>query len=129
MPTRVKTFCINGCTDKGVHGSRLCTTCYNKREAHNVQAKEQAEHKRVLHEGNASQRGYDWAWAKVSKYIRTNEPVCRHCKNAAATMVDHIKPLKQGGERLALNNLQPLCNSCHASKTAKDRVVYYEGSD
>ena len=129
MPTRVKTFCINGCTGKGVHGSRLCTTCYNKREAHNVQAKEQAEHKRVLHEGNASQRGYDWAWAKVSKYIRTNEPVCRHCKNAAATMVDHIKPLKQGGERLALNNLQPLCNSCHASKTAKDRVVYYEGSD
>ena len=121
MPTRVKTYCINGCTGKGVHGSRLCTKCHNEREAHNAEAKAQAEHKRVLHEGNASQRGYDWSWAKVSKYVRTNEPVCRHCKNALATMVDHIKPLKQGGDRLALDNLQPLCNSCHAIKTAKDR--------
>jgi 5-methylcytosine-specific restriction endonuclease McrA len=120
MPTRVKTFCVNGCTGKGVNGSRLCTTCYNKREVHNAQAKELAEQKRVRFEGNASQRGYDWAWAKVSKYVRTNEPVCRHCKNALATMVDHIKPLKQGGDRLALNNLQPLCHSCHATKTAKE---------
>ena len=120
MPTRVKTFCINGCTGKSVHGSRLCTKCHNEREVHNAEARQDAEHKRVRFEGTASERGYDWKWAKVSKYVRTNEPVCRHCKNAVASMVDHILPLKQGGARLALNNLQPLCHSCHAIKTAKD---------
>ena len=120
MPTRVKTFCVNGCTGKGVNGSRLCTRCYNEREVRNAEANEQAEHKRVLHEGNASERGYDWRWAKVSKYVRTNEPICRHCQNTAATMVDHIVPLKQGGARLELNNLQPLCRSCHAIKTARE---------
>ena len=120
MPTRIKTYCINGCAGKGVHGSRLCTTCHNVRAARQAEAKEQAEQKRVSHEGNASERGYDWAWSKVSKYVRTSEPICRHCKNALATMVDHITPLKQGGARLALNNLQPLCHSCHAIKTAKE---------
>ena len=114
MPERVKSFCVNGCAGKGVHGSRLCSSCYAKRN-------EAAEQTRVMRDGNASQRGYDWTWAKVSKYVRTNEPVCRHCKNVLATMVDHIVPLKQGGDRLALDNLQPLCNSCHAIKTAKDK--------
>tara|TARA_R110000751_G_scaffold108446_6_gene205062 strand:+ start:2089 stop:2457 length:369 start_codon:yes stop_codon:yes gene_type:complete len=120
MPSSVQTFCINGCTGKSVQGSRLCTPCHNKREEHNAEARQDAEQKRVRYEGTASQRGYDWTWAKVSKYVRTNEPICRHCQNAAATMVDHIVPLKQGGERLALSNLQPLCHSCHAIKTAKE---------
>jgi len=120
-PERIKTFCVNGCTGKGVHGSRLCVKCYNEREEHNAEARHDAEQKRVRYEGNASERGYDWTWAKVSKYVRANEPVCRHCKNALATMVDHILPLKQGGDRLALDNLQPLCHSCHAIKTVKDK--------
>ena len=120
MPSSVQTFCINGCTGKSVQGSRLCTTCHSKREARNATARARAEQKRLLHEGNASERGYDWAWAKVSKYVRTNEPICRHCQNAVATMVDHIIPLKQGGARLELNNLQPLCRSCHAIKTARE---------
>ena len=120
MPSSVQTFCINGCTGKSVKGSRLCTLCHNKRAARNAAARHDAEQKRVKFEGTASERGYDWAWSKVSKYVRTSEPICRHCKNALATMVDHITPLKQGGARLALNNLQPLCHSCHAIKTAKE---------
>ena len=120
MPSSVQTFCINGCTGESVKGSRLCTLCHNKRAARNAAARHDAEQKRVKVEGTASERGYDWAWSKVSKYVRTSEPICRHCKNALATMVDHITPLKQGGARLALNNLQPLCHSCHAIKTAKE---------
>ena len=120
MPSSVQTFCINGCSGKSVKGSRLCTPCHAKREERIAKARARAEQKRLLHEGNASERGYDWAWAKVSKYVRTNEPICRHCQNTAATMVDHIVPLKQGGARLELNNLQPLCRSCHAIKTARE---------
>lgn len=48
------------------------------------------------------------------------EPVCRMCKDALATMVDHILPIRDGGDRLAYSNLQPLCVKCHARKTADD---------
>ena len=122
MPTRIKSFCVNGCAGEGVHGSRLCSDCYAKRQTKIAEAKERAEQKRKLHEGSASERGYDWAWAKVSKYVRSSEPLCRMCRWAPSEMVDHIVPLKQGGERLALDNLQPLCNKCHAIKTHKDKA-------
>lgn len=32
---------------------------------------------------------------------------------------DHVIPLAQGGDD-ALDNLQPLCRACHATKTAQD---------
>ena len=78
--------------------------------------------------GSASKRGYDHQWHKVAKLVRASEPICRHCKKNVAEMVDHIVPLSKGGERLALDNLQPLCNSCHRTKTIKDKTIY-EGAD
>jgi 5-methylcytosine-specific restriction protein A len=38
-----------------------------------------------------------------------------------AQMVDHIVPINKGGAPLDLNNLQSLCNHCHAVKTARDK--------
>ena len=38
-----------------------------------------------------------------------------------AQMVDHIIPINKGGAPLDLNNLQSLCNHCHAVKTARDK--------
>ena len=38
-----------------------------------------------------------------------------------AQMVDHIVPINKGGAPLDLNNLQSLCNACHAAKSAKDK--------
>ena len=37
-----------------------------------------------------------------------------------ARVVDHITPIKDGGERFCWSNLQPLCISCHNRKTAKE---------
>lgn len=52
------------------------------------------------------------------------EPLCRRCDEMGvvtpASMVDHITPLNQGGARLDRANLQPLCDPCHAVKTARD---------
>jgi len=60
-------------------------------------------------------RGYGRAWEKIRLAILREEPLCRGCQGPA-TCVDHIQPLKQGGTNHK-TNLQPLCVSCHNSKT------------
>lgn len=45
------------------------------------------------------------------------EPLCRSC-GKIATDVDHIIPRASGGSD-SFNNLQPLCRSCHSTKTAR----------
>jgi 5-methylcytosine-specific restriction endonuclease McrA len=35
-------------------------------------------------------------------------------------MVDHIKPMHDGGESLDSSNLQTLCNACHARKRGQE---------
>ena len=124
MPSKPKTFCINGCAGQSVNGSRLCQTCYDTREEKILARNNELAKIRTAKYGSSREQGYDWRWQKLSKFVRRNEPVCRMCKNALAQMVDHITPLKQGGERLALENLQPLCNRCHGAKKAQDKVRY-----
>lgn len=74
--------------------------------------------------GSASKRGYDRTWQRLQSLVLSDEPLCRMCGLrglvVAATLVDHIVPLNGGGERLTMHNLQPLCVSCHAKKTAQD---------
>jgi 5-methylcytosine-specific restriction protein A len=56
--------------------------------------------------------------------VLADEPLCRLCCRAgfvvAATLVDHITPIEDGGERLSRDNLQPLCVRCHGRKTGQD---------
>lgn len=47
------------------------------------------------------------------------EPFCRIC-GKAGQMVDHVKPVNEGGEPFDIENTQTLCNSCHARKSAKE---------
>tara|TARA_R110002050_G_scaffold299001_1_gene463485 strand:- start:32 stop:391 length:360 start_codon:yes stop_codon:yes gene_type:complete len=115
MPIRPKQFCITGCGNYAIKGSRRCDSCG---------VRENKEVRRIKFYGNASQQGYDHQWSKVSKLVRRQEPICRRCKRNVPSMVDHIIPLRQGGERLALDNLQPLCNSCHVAKTKEDVLKY-----
>lgn len=69
------------------------------------------------------------AWTKIRNYVLANEPLCRMClsergKVRFAQMVDHIIPvtINSSYELLyGINNLQPLCNTCHRIKTNKDR--------
>lgn len=39
-----------------------------------------------------------------------------------ATMVDHIKEIKDGGSKLSLDNLQSMCLPCHNLKTAETKA-------
>ena len=120
MPSKPKTFCLNNCRSLAISGRRYCATCAEtidkRREAQRIKYRARTDAKR----GNSTARGYDNRWARLSKYVRANEPLCRMCKVQMADLVDHIVALRDGGERLDVDNLQPLCRKCHAIKTAQE---------
>ncbi len=64
------------------------------------------------------------AWRKLRKKFITAFPICKQCHTegriTTGTLVDHITPVKQGGAFLEWNNLQTLCNSCHAIKSGRE---------
>lgn len=63
--------------------------------------------------------GYGHAHRKRRAYILAREPICRTCKRALATELDHIVPKFEGGTD-DMDNLQPLCRECHQTKTARE---------
>ena len=64
------------------------------------------------------------SWRKLRKDVLDFEPLCRKCKEkgllVVATVVDHIDPISNGGDAWDKENLQPLCKTCHNSKSATE---------
>ncbi len=74
------------------------------------------------HKSTSKYSSKRWREFRIT-YLRAN-PLCRNwkeCKNFA-TEIDHIKRVhKESDEHFYdLNNLQPLCKSCHSRKTAHE---------
>ena len=69
--------------------------------------------------GTNKQRGYDEHWARISRMVRQDRPVCEVCHDAAATEVDHIIPFNGPADplRTQWSNLQSICRQCHNKKT------------
>ena len=69
-----------------------------------------------------------YKWTKTSKNYRKRNPLCVEClekgRTRKADVVDHIVPIKHGGELLNEENFQSLCHSHHNMKTAKDKKKY-----
>ena len=63
-------------------------------------------------------------WKTMRKRKLAQNPFCEECekqnKFMKASMVDHIRPIRQGGDALDINNLQSLCWSCHSRKSAQE---------
>ncbi|WP_201351882.1 HNH endonuclease signature motif containing protein [Hydrogenimonas urashimensis] len=57
--------------------------------------------------------------------LRRDGGLCQACKRQGvitpATIVDHIIEIKDGGCATCSDNLESLCASCHAKKTAEQR--------
>jgi len=51
-------------------------------------------------------------------FIKEN-PECNEC-GRIAQMVDHIQPVRLGGSFDDIDNLQSLCNRCHAAKSGRE---------
>jgi len=69
----------------------------------------------------------DPRWGRIKDWKTTREQALardgKHCVQcgAAATEVDHIVEIQDGGEEFDLANLRSLCHRCHARKTAARR--------
>lgn len=63
-------------------------------------------------------------WRKLRAWWVQQSPLCVICESEgrvkSCDVVDHIKPIKQGGEMYDLDNLQSLCHSCHNRKTQEE---------
>ncbi len=86
-------------------------------------------HQRPEHYGHhgqrksASERGYDWRWAKYRADYLKQHPLCAHClaenKVTPATDVDHIiKAVDRPDLFWEPTNHQGLCSAHHKRKTA-----------
>ena len=92
-------------------------------------------HRPVMHRDyGRARRGFDVEvgfyqssrWRAVRAAVLRERPLCCACERAgalvAAQVVDHVVPIKDGGERFDAANLQPLCVPCHNRKTATERA-------
>jgi len=63
-----------------------------------------------------------WKLARIAALDRDGG-WCVRCNEKPAIDVDHIKEIKDGGSPFDLDNLQSLCKSCHAIKTAEETAL------
>jgi 5-methylcytosine-specific restriction endonuclease McrA len=78
------------------------------------------------------QRGEELVKRKVSSDLKrmvgaSQKWTCAHCHQMlpATFEVDHIIPLHEKGTN-HIDNLQALCNTCHAHKSMEERITRYE---
>lgn len=90
------------------------------------------EHQKVVNQQYNKYQRDDFTknFYKTSEWLYTRKkqlqahPFCQEClakgKRTKATMVDHIVPIKKGGEKFAPSNLQSLCWACHSRKSIEE---------
>ena len=76
-----------------------------------------------LNNRNTTQHGYDGAWNRLSKRVRTERPLCERCTKdgivTPATEVHHIISIDDAPWlRLEVGNLESLCKACHMAAHA-----------
>lgn len=54
------------------------------------------------------------------KALERDKYRCQNCGKVGKFEIDHIEPLRAGGEFWNLDNLQTLCRRCHFKKTAAE---------
>jgi 5-methylcytosine-specific restriction enzyme A len=92
--------------------------------------KERKPWARADNAGTTKERGYGWLWqSKIRPRILKRDPFCMSgviCDSdntgnrAPSTHCDHIVPKSRGGGDDSEENLQGLCEACHAHKTATE---------
>lgn len=116
-----KRYCAAGGCPEIVQGKAYCDKHDPKlKKNRNPEKVRESYRKHDRKRGSASERGYDAKWNRLSKAYLGKHPLCEHCEKRGilrtASLVHHVKPLRQGGERLNTNNLVALCRQCHEAE-------------
>ncbi|WP_280265356.1 HNH endonuclease [Nocardia wallacei] len=109
MPTRPPRLC-NKCRRPAPSGRRcICTPAWTGTNRYT---------------GSGSTR----RWRNLRAAKLKDQPICEHpgC-SALASEVDHIEPVGTGGDRYDWTNLQSLCHTHHAEKTAAEALAARKG--
>ncbi len=111
MPSKPPVACtVRGCSRLAKAGDGgLCSLHITARHKNYQKMRSDQEHTKIYNTRA-------WKLSRIAALERDNG-WCVQCKDAPATLVDHIKEIKDGGLPFALENLQSLCVSCHAKKT------------
>lgn len=63
-------------------------------------------------------------WKALRWAVRLDEPLCRACLDAGLAVdtyvIDHVRPINQGGAAFDRANLQGLCRACHEVKSRSE---------
>jgi len=114
MPKRpLKPCAYPGCAKLVRPGEKYCE---KHRKQKHIEYKERRNDKEVQVIYNTKR------WKKVRELaLKRDGGLCVMClkegRIVKADVVDHIIEIKDGGDPYDLNNLQSLCNKCHAKKT------------
>jgi 5-methylcytosine-specific restriction endonuclease McrA len=87
--------------------------------------------RKQMHERRTIEPRYNThRWRRYRDFFLKLNPICAEC-DEAATVVDHIEPVRLGGEFWAPENHQGLCAAHHNSKSGREahRPVAYGKKD
>jgi 5-methylcytosine-specific restriction protein A len=76
--------------------------------------------RKQMHERRTVEPRYNTSrWRRYRNYYLKMNPLCCECQRAA-TVVDHITPVRLGGEFWQPVNHQPMCAQCHNTKSGRE---------
>lgn len=107
MPNKPLKLCsCMGCNELVIVGIRYC-------DKHRKDDRKKYDDRRL----SFRQRGYTSDWDKVRLIKLGHNPLCEQCEKdgrlTPATLVHHIKSLRDNGSLLDMDNLMSLCIKCH----------------
>ena len=125
IPTRPRKPCnFPGCPKLIEAGNTYCEE-HRKKEV----SRRNKRYDRYDRDERAKKFYANRAWRRLRKIQLNEQPLCEMCLEEGITkqadMVDHVVPIQVDWSlRLKKDNLQSLCNKCHAVKSAGDRERY-----
>ena len=111
------------CPTHGIYSTKTCPLCSEIQ--HEKRKVFQSKYDKTKRNKDRKKFYNSTEWQKLRVGVLKYEPICRVCKHKEAQAVDHICPIAQGGGQLDKENLQPICNSCHGRKTAREKEIFY----
>lgn len=100
------------CPKHGIYNTKSCELCKKQTaKTYNQQSRNK--------DSSAIYNTTRWRKVRIQQLLRN--PLCKCGK--IATIADHVKELKDGGEPFSFDNLESMCISCHNTKTAREKRV------